>query len=187
MDIAKSYRKKILTIPNILSLFRIILIPIFAYVYTKAESSRDYYIAAGILWISVITDFLDGKIARKFNMISDLGKVLDPVADKLTHLVIAICLITRYPFVMWLVLLMILKEAYMAIMSIYILKTRAKKLDGAKMYGKVCTTILFFVLLALVLLPQIKSSVAVILVFLAGISLIITWILYIPEFRKMTN
>lgn len=187
MNSEKNYKKEIFTLPNILSFFRLILIPIFAYKYIMAESPKDYYMSAGILTISVITDFLDGKIARRFNMISELGKALDPIADKLTHIVIAICLIKKYQIVLGLVILMILKESYMIFMGMYFMKTRNKKLDGAKMFGKVCTTIAFLVLLILVLVPEINNRVVSGLVSTASVAQIVTWFMYIPVFNSMRN
>ena len=77
--------------------FRILLIPVFCIVYLRADSIQEEYQAAAILLISTITDFLDGKVARHFNMITEFGKFLDPVADKLTHAAVAVCLAFRYP------------------------------------------------------------------------------------------
>ena len=81
----RDWKKEICTIPNMLSIFRLVLIPVYIYIYLNATESYHYSIAAGILAISCLTDMIDGKIARKFNMISELGKVLDPLADKLTQ------------------------------------------------------------------------------------------------------
>ncbi len=68
--------KEIFSIPNILSYIRIILIPVFIYLYVTAENTTDYYIAAAVILFSGITDFADGLIARKFNMITELGTLL---------------------------------------------------------------------------------------------------------------
>ena len=84
------------TIPNIMGYIRILLIPVFAWVYLHAESQSDYYIAAGIIGLSGLTDLFDGKIARKFNMVTELGKFLDPLADKLTLGVLILCMSTRF-------------------------------------------------------------------------------------------
>ena len=73
-------RKDVFSIPNIMGYFRILLIPIYVLLYYHAESVKEYYIAAVLVGISGITDMLDGKVARHFNMITELGKVLDPVA-----------------------------------------------------------------------------------------------------------
>ena len=68
---------QILTIPNLLSAFRLVLAGVFAYLYWNAKEQQDYYLAVGVLVLSGLTDFADGKIARRFHMISELGKVSD--------------------------------------------------------------------------------------------------------------
>ena len=86
---------RIFTIPNLLSLIRILLIPVFVALFFHDEMIW----AALILIISGLTDTLDGYIARHFNMITNLGKVLDPIADKLTQAVVAFCLCVKMPAV----------------------------------------------------------------------------------------
>lgn len=103
-------KKEIFSIPNIMGYFRIILIPVFMHLYFIAETTRDYYIAAIVVAISSLTDFFDGLVARKFNMITDLGKFVDPLADKLTHGALIICFLSRYPLMWLLLLVFIIKE-----------------------------------------------------------------------------
>ena len=88
-ELQQGSSRKILTIPNLLSAFRLVLAGVFAAVYLHAKTRQDYHIAVGILMLSGITDCADGKIARHFHMISELGKILDPIADKLTQAVVA--------------------------------------------------------------------------------------------------
>ena len=83
-------KKDLFTIPNLMGYFRILLIPVFCYFYIKKQA---YLLAAGIVLISSLTDLFDGYIARRFNMVTELGKALDPVADKLTHAALALCLV----------------------------------------------------------------------------------------------
>ncbi len=84
----KGLFKGSLTVPNLLSVIRIILVPVFAVLFYK-----DYLGWAVLaLFLSALSDFLDGKIARRFNQVSELGKVLDPVADKITQITIAVML-----------------------------------------------------------------------------------------------
>ena len=90
--IIKDWKKEILTIPNLLSFFRLILIPVYMSIYLDAQETRDYVFAGTILAISCATDAVDGKIARKFNMITTFGKFLDPLADKLTQFALLLCL-----------------------------------------------------------------------------------------------
>ena len=91
------YQKKIITIPNILSFIRLCLIPIIVWLFI---GKQDYLLAGIFVLISGLTDMVDGWIARTFNMISDFGKVLDPIADKSTQAVVVLLLSTRYPL-MW--------------------------------------------------------------------------------------
>ena len=70
--------REMFTIPNILSYFRILLIPLFVYLYFKAETPPEFFRAAVVLGISGFTDLFDGKIARRFNQITELGILLDP-------------------------------------------------------------------------------------------------------------
>lgn len=178
------WKKDLFTIPNIMSLFRLILIPVFALVYINAASVNDYYIAAGILMISTITDFLDGKIARKFNMISKIGIALDPFADKLTHGIVMACLATRYP-IMWLLFgLSFIKEGFMLTMGTFFL-TKGQMLNGAKWFGKVCTALLFFILVAFVAIPEMPGFYVNLLVIICAVMMTFTLIMYIPVFIKM--
>ena len=90
----KNIKAKIVTIPNVLSFFRICLIPLMVWLYCVEQK---FQLTGYVLVLSGVTDVVDGFIARKFNMISDLGKILDPIADKLTQAVMLICLVIRFP------------------------------------------------------------------------------------------
>ena len=105
-------KKDILTIPNMLSFFRILLIPVMAVLYCYYEAHEA---AVVVIAISGVTDILDGKIARKFNMVSDFGKFLDPLADKLTQATMALCLAVRYPGMGVLFILMLVKESVLSV------------------------------------------------------------------------
>lgn len=182
----KNLKKEVLSIPNIMGYFRIILIPIFLYTYYNATSAKDYYIVAGIVCISGITDFLDGYVARNFNMITELGKFIDPFADKLTQAALVFCLASRHKLMWYLVGLFILKEGFMAVMGIIMLR-RGKKLDGAKWFGKVCTAVLYVVMFILILLPSINDFIANNLIVLCGIFMLMSFILYIQVYYKMNK
>ena len=106
-------RSDYFTIPNILGYFRILMIPVFLYLYYHAETSKEYIISFVVLSISFLTDMFDGKIARKFNMVTDLGKMLDPIADKLTQWAMAIAISFRIPMMIYFVVLFAVKEFYM--------------------------------------------------------------------------
>ena len=111
----KDWKKDICSIPNLLSLLRLILIPVYITIYLNARESADYYLAAGILAVSCLTDMIDGKIARRFNMISTAGKILDPLADKLTQFSLILCLASAYPILWYLVALFFVKELFLSL------------------------------------------------------------------------
>lgn len=172
--IIKDWKKEIFTIPNLLSFFRLILIPVYMVIYLRAQDVRDYIIAGTILAISCLTDMVDGKIARTFNMITTFGKFLDPLADKLTQFSLLLCLAVRYP-VLWAVFaLFVLKELFQLFAGIltarhgYILK-------GALISGKVCTTVLFVSLVSMVLFHNMDSSIVSIIAMVDGVFLMVAF------------
>lgn len=153
----KDWKKEIWTIPNLLSLFRLILIPLYVTIYLNAEATADYYLAAAILAVSCLTDMIDGQIARRFNMISTVGKVLDPLADKVTQFTLVICLSISHP-ILWIVVgLIFVKEIFQLVAGLIRFR-EGKMLKGAQITGKICTTILFISLILLVMLPQISEE-----------------------------
>lgn len=155
--IIKDWKKDILTIPNLLSLFRLVLIPVYIVIYLNAQEMTDYYIAGGILAVSCLTDAIDGKIARHFNMISNLGKILDPLADKATQFTLILCLAIRNPVLWILVSLFVVKESFQLIAGLMILR-RGKILSGALLAGKISTTVLFVSLIVMVLFPNLNPQ-----------------------------
>ena len=156
--IIKDWKKEILTIPNMLSLFRLLLIPVSIIVYLKADSQSDLILAAAILAVSCLTDMIDGKIARHFNMISNVGKILDPLADKLTQFSLIICLISRYHTLLYLVPLFVIKEIFQLVAGGISMK-KGKMLKGAQLTGKISTTVLFISLIVLVMLDNLSAAV----------------------------
>ena len=154
-----NWKKEIFTIPNMLSVFRILLIPVYVWLYLGAERIEEYHTAALVLAGSCLTDMIDGKIARKFNMISRVGKVLDPLADKLTQLALLICLTTRYKGLRTMLVLFLIKEFWQLFAMIAAMR-RGKALDGALMSGKISTTVLFTGLGLMFLYPDMSVKAA---------------------------
>ena len=178
-------KKELLSIPNLMGYFRLIMIPVFVWLYLKASTDADYYRAAIVMGISSITDMFDGMIARKFNMITEFGKFLDPLADKLTHGAILLCLWSRYP------LILLLSGPVCAERRLHANHGRhqapeGKKLNGAKWFGKCCTALLFrWVLFLLLLFPHMSLVTVNVLILLCAAAMFITLLLYIPVFRSM--
>ena len=177
----KNWKKEIVSIPNLLSLFRIALIPVYVVIYLTATQTHQYVIAAMILAVSCLTDMIDGKIARQYNMITDLGKVLDPFADKLTQFILTICLSLKHPVMIPVLVLFFSKELFQFIASIINFR-RGKVLSGALVVGKICTTVLFTSLITLVMFPYLKQSTINIIAVTDIVFLSIAFISYIFAF-----
>ncbi|MFC6465550.1 CDP-alcohol phosphatidyltransferase family protein [Marinilactibacillus sp. GCM10026970] len=173
-----------LKIPNLLSYFRVLLIPIFSYIYLTATTIEDYMIAAGILFVSGLTDALDGYIARNFNQGTQLGKLIDPVADKLTQLAVATMLFIKWPIVLYLLLLFIIKEFSIFLIS-YLLFKKRKIIDGAKWFGKIGTIVFYGCMFILVIMPEMAERNVIVLILLTSIFQIVAFVGYMNLFFNM--
>lgn len=128
------------TIPNWLSFIRIALIPVFMVLFLKG-----YVLPAVIIMIcAALTDLVDGKIARKFNQVSNLGKLLDPIADKLSQMAIVIVLIVTYwdNAIKYLFMFFIAKEVIMIIGGAILLSLGMRP-TAAEIWGKVATNVFY--------------------------------------------
>lgn len=181
--IVKDWKKEIFTIPNLLSLFRLLLIPLYISIYLNARDAADYHLASAILAVSCLTDLIDGQIARRFHMISTVGKILDPLADKLTQFTLVICLSIKYPILLVLVVLIFVKEIFQLVAGILRFK-KGKMLKGAQITGKICTTVLFISLILLVMLPDISYKAVQIITAINFVFLMIAFIDYIVVYLR---
>lgn len=181
-------QNKAFNIPNMLSVFRIMLIPLFVYFYFKAtEYSRIYYLYAGItLVVSGITDFVDGVIARCFNQITQLGKILDPIADKLTQVAVVICVAikTSSDWIVALAAVFVVKELLMLIGGVIIIKKKSS-IRGSKWYGKVATAVFYIVMAAIALFDTLSTEAIIIMVSIVALFMLFALAQYIREYFKI--
>lgn len=141
---------KIWTIPNAMSLFRLLLVPVIIWSFLGCKNTT---LTIVLIAVSALTDVLDGQIARRFNMVSDLGKALDPLADKLTQVSIVLCLAFSRPLLWVLLGICLVREPCMGILG-YITIRKTNKVPGAKWYGKLSTVVLYTTALVLLVFPQ---------------------------------
>lgn len=175
-------KKEILTIPNLLSAFRLLLVPVIAWLYCGRE---NYPMTALVLLLSGATDIVDGFIARRFDMVSDLGKVLDPIADKLTQTAALICLLTRFPAIWWLLGVLVMKETVMAVMGLLVIR-RTGAVYSAAWHGKLATCVLYAVILAHIVWYAIPQPVSAVLVLAGAASILLSLVLYtIADLRRI--
>lgn len=174
MENKRFIKNAILTIPNLISLFRILLIPLIIWLYCV---KKQYTATIVVIAISGASDIIDGKIARKFNMVSDVGKVLDPIADKLTQVTLVICLTARYPWMWALLALFAVKECLMLLWGYLTLK-RTNTINSAKWYGKLSTVVLYAVMMILILFVNIPEAGATALMLLCGGVMLLSLVMY---------
>ena len=182
----KDWKKEILTIPNLLSLFRLLLIPVYVVIYVNANDASGYYLSAAILAISCLTDMIDGKIARHFDMVTAIGKILDPLADKATQFTMIICLSIKHPVIHSLIVLFVIKEGFQLIAGSINLK-RGKMLKGALLSGKICTTVLFVSLIIMVMLPDMTSKIITIITVIDLIFMLVAFLDYIITYANKSS
>lgn len=189
------------TVPNWLSFARIIMVPIFAYLFLNDGIKNNIIWAVFVLALSGLSDFLDGKIARRFNQISNLGKVLDPVADKLTQITIAVLLYIKFSSssesliktFSWIFLIFIVKEFIMVLFGGIMIAIGLRP-SAAEIYGKVATFVFYFVMIALFAfapdvgafnsLWTIPDALLVVLVAISALLTLVAFVSYLPGVYK---
>lgn len=174
-------RKQIFTIPNFLSFLRLCMIPLIIWLYC---AQKNYVLTAVVLVLSGVTDTIDGFIARRFNMVTDLGKALDPIADKLTQASVMFCLLTRFQMMLVPLLLLIFKEVCNGIMSLFVIK-KTGKVCGADWHGKVCTWLLYAMMFLHIVWFDISRQWSTALISICVIMMTVSFALYMVRNYKM--
>lgn len=175
---------RIWTIPNILSIFRMVLIPVFVWTYCWLKNDLA---TALVLLISGLSDTVDGVIARRFNMVTTFGKAIDPVADKLTQIAMLLCLLTRFPSLIILFVLLLIKEITGGVMSLLILKRR-KLVLPADWHGKLTTFLLYATMLLHLVWGSIPESVSNTSIAVCSAVTLMSFVLYfIRNFRALSR
>ena len=167
-------KSQILTIPNLLSVVRLAFIPVIVWLYSV---EKNYYGAIGVIALSAATDIVDGWIARHFNMISDFGKALDPLADKLTQAALLLCLLSKYDLMWGFIIVFGVCEVAKLTLGVIIAK-KHDEVNGAKWYGKANTVVIYATMMALILFPQMSDILANALILICGAVMITAHVLY---------
>lgn len=165
-------------IPNILTMLRFVLIPFILYFL----SIDNYILTFVFLTLSGITDVLDGFIARKFNFITDFGKLIDPLADKATQLLTLGALVLKNIIPLWILGLLVLKEFVMIAGASFLY---GKELVvSSKWYGKLATVLIYVAIVCSLVIKQfgLPFKFDTYIYYLAIISTIFSLIMYIKAF-----
>jgi cardiolipin synthase len=171
---SKDYTKKVVTLPNVLSLFRIILIPFIIWAYCVLHSPN---VTAMLVVLSGLTDVVDGFIARHFHMISNVGKALDPIADKLTQIAMLFCLWTRFPLILLPLIIILVKEISSFVLRAVVIR-KTGEVDGAVWHGKVNTVILYAVMFLHIVWYGIPTELSAVCILLSCAMMLLSYVLY---------
>ncbi len=187
MPAERKPRNQNLTVPNALSVLRILIVPFFAWCFLKGK----LVMAVALLALSGLSDLFDGVIARKFHQVTELGKMLDPFADKLTQGVVAMCLAIKFPVICPVLLLFIAKELVMLCCALILLKKK-KRPCSAKWYGKVATVMFYLSVGVIVVMDGffhvrtwVFSVVANVLLILTAVMMLYSAFHYFQIFREI--
>jgi cardiolipin synthase len=182
--VTKFTKKDLWSIPNILCYIRFLLIPVFLVTYIRADEPKQYIQAATVVFLSGLTDFLDGFIARRFDMVTELGKIIDPLADKLTQASLIFILVVKIKWMFLLLILFVIMQLFLLVAGIVMLK-KGTKLNGAKWFGKVSTTVFYATMLVLVAVPTLRTGITNTLMMVCGAFLLLSFLMYIKEYILM--
>lgn len=177
-------KKQIFSIPNILSFIRILLIPVIIVLYC---TFNQHIIAAGVVVLSALTDVVDGFIARRYNMITDLGKFLDPLADKLTQAAMIICVATKNWWIVFLLVIMIVRELLLFIWGLLFFR-KNDAVNSSRWYGKLSTVVVYLSMFVIFLFPtlgiEIIKTLFSVCVVVVALSAVLYGNFYLTLFRK---
>lgn len=171
-------RENLFTIPNAISLFRLLLIPLFTWLYLNKEA---YMAALAVIAVSGLSDIVDGKIARHYNMVSDFGKMFDPVVDKLTQAAMFFCLLSRFPNMLIPLIVHAIKEITTGIMSLMAIN-KTNVVEPAEWPGKLTTVFLYATAMIHILWTDITTEISDIII---GLS--VGWMLFAFAFYGIRN
>lgn len=169
-------------IPNMLTMLRIILLPFIAWFYLHDQ----VIVAIVLLLVSGISDILDGFIARKFSMVTSIGKIMDPISDKLTQGVILACLTVRFPYLWTLFFLLLIKEIIMGFTGLYTVR-KTGIVYGSKWHGKATTVFIYSTIMLHFLFPNLPHTFAMLLMIASICMMFISMRFYIKDNIKRLN
>ncbi len=184
------------TIPNWMCFARIALIPVFTVLFIKGQ----YLWGVVAMIVAALTDVFDGKIARKFNMVSNLGKILDPIADKLSQMAIVIILIIKFwnndGIVKYIFFLFIFKE-FVMIIGGAVLLSKGMRPTAAEVWGKVATVVFYVFMITIIALgsadsplvgvwffKQLPQALTTVMVIISALLAFVSLFGYAPGFIK---
>lgn len=172
-----------MNLPNKLTLFRVILIPFFVLFMLVDITSVDKWIALAIFIIASLTDLLDGKIARKYNLVTNFGKFMDPLADKLLVCSALICLVAMEKIPAWMVIVIIARE--FIISGFRLIASDNGVVIAASYWGKFKTTFQMVMICLMIADIEAIAMVTAVVMWIAVLLTIISLIDYLLKNKEV--
>ncbi len=177
-------RKEICTVPNLLSALRLCLAIVFLGIFERYGVGEYRTVLALIIVAAAATDVLDGQIARSFDSVSRVGRILDPVADKAMQGVMLAYLVPRYPLAKLVLILFVIKECYMTVTGWKVLMETKETIE-VQWHGKLNTVVTYVVVLNLLVGPRIPYSTCNVLIGACAVCMAMSFGMYATQFREM--
>ncbi|QUI21014.1 CDP-diacylglycerol--glycerol-3-phosphate 3-phosphatidyltransferase [Vallitalea pronyensis] len=150
-------------IPNILTIIRLILVPLFPIVFFSQMENAHFY-ALIIFLVASLTDFLDGYLARKYNVVSIIGIVLDPLADKLMLMTTLGCLYISEYIPIGVLIIILIKETSLVLSGIFLYFKKEKTVIPSNKFGKMATVVFSLAIVLTIIFPNSIASITTVIV-----------------------
>ena len=171
--------RDLVTVPNLITYFRFILVPPFIYFFINEQ-----FLLAGIMiGLSGLSDCFDGFFARKLNQVTSLGKILDPIADKVTLVAVAVCMVIYIPSILPIMLVLVGKE-FLMLLGGFIMLLRKMTPPPANIFGKIATLVFYFVI-SLIIFIKIVTGEEYMPVVIIGLILAVAMLLALVQYAVM--
>lgn len=158
--------RDLVTVPNLITFFRFVLVPPFVYFFINEQ-----FLLAGIMiGLSGLSDCFDGFFARKLNQVTSLGKILDPIADKVTLVAVAVCMVIYIPSILPIMLVLVGKE-FLMLLGGFVMLLRKMTPPPANIFGKIATLVFYFVI-SLIIFIKIVTGKEIMPVIIIGLVLV---------------
>lgn len=164
-----------MNLPNCLTIIRIVLTPVFLFLFFADFIPYNNFVALIVFIIAAITDFADGKIARSRNLITNFGKIADPIADKILTTTVLLCFMQKSLCSVWVILIILTRE--FAVSAIRISAASQGLVIPANIYGKIKTVMQMVFSIIILLLVSVEHDLFVATPNLSVYTAVMTWIL----------
>lgn len=172
--------RDLVTVPNLITYVRFLLVPPFVYFFLK----ENYIMAGVMIGLSGLSDCFDGFFARKLNQVTSLGKILDPIADKVTLIAVAVCMLIYMPAILPIMLVLVVKE-FLMLLGGFVLLIKKIAPPPANIFGKVATLVFYFTICIIIFLKAVFQIEIMSLIVIGSIIVALTMLVALVQYAVM--